>query len=342
MTAAMPDKTMRCIFCLMNRLSTAEHVFQYSIGGTLVTDRVCQSCNSFLGTEVDAPLVDHLFVAFRRSDLGLPGTSGKLPDGLRLFLGDLTLASGPNVKLRVSTDPWTGKPDVYRFYGVSETPLASGKVQRRIVVDARDVGRIPTILQRERRRGGLPALSEKELAREVDQAVRNMETIEKPEAIANVSVDLAAFRRGMLKIAYELAFLWLGEAYLDDPTAAVLRDVILGRTAEQDAQLRGRIEIGANTPVFRFWAEQRDCHVAFSTTLDERIAVNLRIFDSLSACIVVTEKASHYLRDPFDPQRIRFLLIDPAAHAMRHTSFIDELQKMTARQRDVTDLRKAL
>lgn len=110
MTAAMPDKTMRCIFCLMDRLCTVEHVFQYAIGGTLVTDRVCQSCNSFLGTEVDAPLVHHPFVAFRRSDLGLPGTRGKLLDGWRLFLGDLTLASDPNVKLRVSTDPRTGKP----------------------------------------------------------------------------------------------------------------------------------------------------------------------------------------------------------------------------------------
>ena len=331
MTAALPQKTMRCIFCLLDRLPAAEHVFQYAIGGTLVIDRVCESCNSFLGSKVDARLVDHPLVAFRRSSLGLRGTSGKLPDGLRLLFGDLTLAGDPDVKLRVSTDPRTGEPDVYRFYSVSETPLANGKVERRVVVDARDVKQLPTILQRERQRAGLASLSKQELDQEVAQAVRNTRTIEKAEAIASISVDLAAFRRGMLKIAYELAFLWLGEAYLDDPMAAVLRDVVFGRTAEQDAQLHGRIEIGADMPVFRFWAEQQDCHVAFSVALDRRVLVNLRVFDILSARMVVTEKASRYLQDQFDPQRVRFLLIDPAACAMRHTSFVDELQKITAR-----------
>ena len=69
MTAALPQKMMRCIFCLLDRLSAAEHVFQRAVGGTLVIDWVCERLNSFLGSKVDASLADHPLVAFRRSSL---------------------------------------------------------------------------------------------------------------------------------------------------------------------------------------------------------------------------------------------------------------------------------
>ncbi len=56
--------------------------------------------------------------------------------------------------------------------------------------------------------------------------MQGAQTIEHPEVFYRLKFDMASIRRGILKIAYELAFLWLGESYLDDPMAAILRSVV--------------------------------------------------------------------------------------------------------------------
>jgi transposase, IS6 family len=68
--------TMRCIFCLKERPGSEEHVFPLAIGGTLTTDRVCEPCNSTLGSRVDSALTDNFAVRIRRAELGLAGNSG--------------------------------------------------------------------------------------------------------------------------------------------------------------------------------------------------------------------------------------------------------------------------
>ena len=78
---------MRCIFCLEEKAENEEHVFPLAIGGCLITKRVCEGCNSKLGTSVDAPLIDHLFVLLRRAELGIAGRGG-VPDAYRHILGD--------------------------------------------------------------------------------------------------------------------------------------------------------------------------------------------------------------------------------------------------------------
>jgi hypothetical protein len=85
---------MRCIWCLDERPPGNEHVFQLAIGGTLRLDRVCDTgppgvspCNAKLGNIADAPLVDHELILMRRSELGLAGNSGKVPDAALALLG---------------------------------------------------------------------------------------------------------------------------------------------------------------------------------------------------------------------------------------------------------------
>lgn len=47
---------MLCIFCCQERAPSCEHVLPLAIGGTITTDRVCEECNSTLGSRVDAAL----------------------------------------------------------------------------------------------------------------------------------------------------------------------------------------------------------------------------------------------------------------------------------------------
>jgi hypothetical protein len=58
---------MRCIFCLNERPGSKEHVFALAIGGRLTTDRVCEPCNSTLGSRVDAALSDFFSIRVRRT-----------------------------------------------------------------------------------------------------------------------------------------------------------------------------------------------------------------------------------------------------------------------------------
>jgi hypothetical protein len=62
------------------------------------------------------------------------------------------------------------------------------------------------------------------------------------------------YRRGIFKIAYELAFLWLGESYLDDPMAAKLRSAVLEGVEPESLGIRGTIQIGCEVEPLRFWA----------------------------------------------------------------------------------------
>jgi len=120
-------------------------------------------------------------------------------------------------------------------------------VKRQIIIDAKDAGQLDTIIQGKRKRAGFEPLSEEELRAQVASILAaGVQTIEKPELHHEIKIDLAEFRKGLLKIAYELAFIWLGESYLEDPMAAQLRDVILSRSDEQTAGLRGTIAIGCD------------------------------------------------------------------------------------------------
>lgn len=322
---------MRCIFCLEERPPSDEHVFPLAIGGTLHTDRVCAPCNSLLGNSVDAALCNHVFTVMRRWQLKLPGNSGSVPDGLKELLGEGVLVSDPNVRLKVTSNPTDAVPNLRMLYSVREIELPDGSEVKQIIIDAKDAKQVGTIIERERKRAGAAPLSKDELNNQIAAILAaGPQTIERPQLRHQVGVDLVAFHNGLLKIAYELAFLWLGESYIDDPMAAKLRDVILSRTDEQSAALRGTITFGSDIEPLHFWADDRDCHVAYCMVADARVAVCLKIFDVFSAVIAVSEEKDRYLKGQFDADKIRFIHIDPVASKQRESSFLDEIGRISA------------
>jgi len=216
---------MRCIFCSKERSPSLEHVFPSAIGGTVTTDRVCASCNSELGSRVDAALCDFLPVRMRRAKLNLVGNSGVAPAWYEIFLGEGKLVGESAGRIQTTFDKMTGKLVHRKLHHATDVILPDGQKVRRVTVDIQDKEQIPKIIQRERKRHGLPPLSENELVIEARKST--VETIEQPNLLMDVQVSFAYLQHAVLKIAYELAFLWLGEAYLDDPLAASLRAAIL-------------------------------------------------------------------------------------------------------------------
>jgi hypothetical protein len=146
----------------------------------------------------------------------------------------------------------------------------------------------------------------------------------------------------MIKIAYELAFLWLGEAYLDDRSAAELRAAIMDQDIASTDGVLGFVGYAQGCDAFNFWIPNRAHHLAYSTVINERsatgiirrIAIAVRVFDIYAAVIPVTNEAAHYLRGvPDDLAMLRFVVIDAISGKMHNTHFQDEQHRLAAAMR---------
>ena len=321
-------ETIQCIFCNNERLESEEHVFPSAIGGSLTIRQVCSECNSFLGSKVDSFLCDHFLIQSRRYFLGLEGKSGKVPDFFKI-MGPGTLASDPSHRIKASTNPDTRKMEIRKLFH-SEDLISDdgGKKVRKISIDSRDSDQIPKIIQRERKRAGLEPYSQEELEKVVSSTLKNISSVQNPEVRFQIQMDLKDFRRCLFKIAYELAFYWLGYDYISDPMAIRIRDVILGHESEESAKLRGTITIGPDFDPVKFWAEEKNSHIAYSSILRSDLLIVLKIFDIFSAVIVVSEENSRYIRNPFEQEKIRFLKLDPVLGGKTESSFHEESARL--------------
>ena len=300
-----------------------------AIGGTFTIDRVCVDCNSWLGANVDAALTDHLMIVVRRWQLGLAGNSGAVPDGIRAVLGKGVLASDPTRRFVLETNPETGKLEHRGLYHSKEITREDGTRIKQIMIDAKDAGQIGTILQRERKRAGVPPLSSEELEKEVSQILsQGVQTLERPELRHEIAVDIAQYRRAIFKIAYELACTWIGNGYLEDPVAAKLRNVVLGQLDEKDAGLSGQINLGVDLAPLMLWSADAESHIAFVTVTGSSLVIFIRIFDSFSALIEASRQAEQYAHGQLDPAVVRFVGINPVSGKVRESSFLDEIGRL--------------
>ena len=216
---------MRCIFCLNDRPPGNEPVFPRAIGGTLRINRVCdevlegtRSSNSMLGSVVDALLTDHPFIAVHRERLNLPGYSGKVPNAVKMLLGQGgVLATDSTQKVRLVKNGVTGKLEPQLLYHKKSELLPEGSTRYGITIDARGgFDEVKRLLIREVRRAkqgnpGATVPTNAEIDAVARKCVENVKEIEAPTVEYKLQIDVAKFRRAIFKIAYELAFTWLGE-----------------------------------------------------------------------------------------------------------------------------------
>jgi hypothetical protein len=277
---------------------------------------------------VDSALCDFLPVRQRRSELGLAGNADAPPVPMEMLLGVAKFAGQPERRIETRYDPDTGKLDHRLLHHAADVVMPDGTKVRQISIDARDKEQIPKIIQRERKRHGMRPLSEAELAKQVAKEAQNISTIDNLAIRKDLSVSFAYLPHAMLKIAYELAFLWLGESYLDDPKGAELRAAIcFPDVASTDAINAYVGELKGCTP-FDFWTPHRAHHLAYASELrGQQIFVAVRVFDIYAAVVPVTNQPARYLRAPLDP-KLRFLAIDSTTGRIWDTSFLDEQRRL--------------
>jgi hypothetical protein len=314
------------MFCLKDRPGSLEHVFPLAVGGCLTTLRVCEPCNSFLGREVDSGLTNNVLVVLRRSQLGLAGNSGTVPNPFKTIFRHGTLADRPDHRVVVEFNTQKKMFDVRLLHHESMVTLPDGREVKQILVDASKAASLPKILQRERKRAGQPPATPEELEKELANVEQR--TIEHPPVKHSIAINEAALRRGVLKIVYELAFLWLGEDYLDDPVAAQFRSAILSGDESSLGDIRREITGAQDCDAFRFWSPNKDMHFAYSTCSEEGIMLCVRIFDVAAARIIVAADPHKYLTAGFADRRLRFLAIDPVTRRSRESAFIQEMGRI--------------
>jgi hypothetical protein len=310
---------MRCAFCLSSEPPSGfseEHVFPEAIGGTLVVPFVCKACNDRLGHSVDVALTDHTLVQIRRHVLGIRGKTGAIPNPFARAV----MADDPTQKLRVQFDPkQPGRADIYVRPFVERTQTEAEAGTLRVRIDAADSHRLGDIINTALARAGAATLSPER----IDQLKANIVTTENPHVTVPMSFDLSEYRRGLMKIVYELARLWLGDSYLDDPTAGVLRRFILDDKLPLDSAvkhpIRGRLRMAPKAPLLPFWDDYREhltgCMVDNSSSLGVMVSI-LGVFDG---AVRITDSPESY------PQRQqRFVAIHATSGATRECSFEEE------------------
>lgn len=321
---------MLCIFCINERPASREHVVPLAVGGTITTDRVCKHCNSMLGSRVDVALSDFFPIRTRRAQLGLKGNAGEAPYLFEMLLGEGKLIGRAANRVQTTFNKKTGKLDARQLYHASTVVRPDGTKARQITLDARDIGQLPIIIQRERKRQGLPPLSAEQLTVAAQDFTAT--TVDKPLIQKSISVSFAFLRHAMIKIAYELAFLWLGEAYLDDPLAAEMRAAICADDLASTDHLFGYVGDAANCTAFDFWTPHEAHHLAYASivTMNDiaNVVVCVRIFDLYAAAIVVSCDPNRYIRHHADRMKLRFLAIDSVSGQTIDTSFDGESRRL--------------
>jgi hypothetical protein len=308
---------VRCFFCLEEKDPGDEHVFPEAIGGTLETDRVCRSCNSFLGHEVDARLTDHPAILRKRHEFGMTTSAGKPVDPTGKLFREGRLASDPEKRIRTVPDPVTGEIVPKILPHRRQTKDEDGNDIVEMALDASDLGALEKVVQRHRKSAGLEPLPYEGVQALLAGAQRNMRTIEQPEVLYFGEIDIFHYQRAICKIAYELACIWIGDEYIDDPVAKPLRDFILKGT---EGKVSKAIRPDGGLGSMSLWQSEPQAHIGLAVQEGNDIVVWVRIFDTMSGAVLVTNRAAAYpsLTDG------RFLLIDLHGNESRSSTLTDE------------------
>lgn len=196
-----------------------EHIIPDSIGGVLEYKlRVDADKNAILGNLVDAPLVSSPLIAAQRLMHGIKSRSG---DPAWKVRGKI---KGTNKQVEV-TFPSNGDTQVY--------------VRRPIEMDTTgDKGNL-TVYSKDQE-SVLRTLVEN-CARKGKTVVVDSEVSLGSDIEVDLSVDLTAIKRGLMKIAYAALYEYLGDAFLDDPLIPEWTKALFSQTAEEamSARIRG-------------------------------------------------------------------------------------------------------
>lgn len=211
----MEDKNMRCIVCQITEAGSKEHIVPEMLGNkNFVTYSLCEDCNQTLGRTVDCHLKENYFVNKIRNDLG---------EDVPLF-----------------HDTFESEGKKYRTDGksIDFVPGENKRCDSILQVEATNFKEGLKAARKNLLRDGLSP-------DEVNSLLANAKETEVTKEVeyhGTVPVDKGRFLLACVKMAYEFAFEVLGEAYLNDPVAEIIRKILRIGMEDKDGALPVIIE----------------------------------------------------------------------------------------------------
>lgn len=309
---------MKCIICKQQKENlTKEHIFPDAIGGTLITTNVCKSCNDRLGHSIDHHLVNHWLIQSERMLLKIGGKSGIIPNPLEKGV----LANDPNQRIdyRFSKD---GEPkEVYILPKVEKIINEDGTGTLNILIDKKDKDKLPIMINKVLKRNGKPAMTQDEINEQILEVTDSY-----PKILMEASFDLIQYKRALLKIAYELAFYWLGDNYFEDSTGEMIRNCVLDDNLSEDFSstypIKGTIGLIDKKAMFNFQDEDAKNHLAFMNADGDKICCYLKIFNIFEAIVEISNDAKKYPNF-----KGNFISINPLSGVIKESSYLEAILK---------------
>ena len=213
----------QCIFCMKQKEDkefNKEHIILEALGGKGDKDiclQVCTSCNSSLGTRVDASLLNHSIAKYMRYCLKIRGKNG-VPNpfkGMEITYADTPVVGELKVNKEGKINGFRAKHQVIDYNG------------KRLIIGPRKG--FAAYVNSELIKCNREPLTEKEILENKfdfgEPKIPHIASIEFPEEIRTQYL-IYAFPT-LLKMSYEYCFTMLGEKYLRDSVATDIRNFLM-------------------------------------------------------------------------------------------------------------------
>jgi len=279
-----------CIFCLKPKPRddrSVEHVFPESLGGTITMIEVCRTCNSRIGTQVDRYLTDHWAIQNDRLLKGLRGKDGKLPNPFAR--GRSEDKYGNPVQVRMEH----GKiSDIYAVTNIKPVKNEGGVITGYdVTVDGRDEAKLPDIIAGLKKRHAA-------LGQDLNVGDQRVRTDAGSQITQHVPFDTYQYYRAILKVGYELTYLFCGPAYLDDPIGTRIRDLINSPCVTLEdieaAQIGGGIGPLGGQPSRLLFPPENDHLTASVNRVGDLIGVTVNILNTFEGTMCMSRTAHRY------------------------------------------------
>ena len=269
-----------------------EHVIPKALGGSFTIDRVCQDCDNALGGTADQYLIQQMDVQKRRIDLVLKGQRGGIPEK---HPARIVNVDNPSHHVRLETDPVTGNERIRTVsrveFKVTKMPNGTLIQPVNVHIDMADRDKAFVLARKALRNAGLE--NDDDIERIASEFAASLEIADEvAQFYRETEIQRDGQHQGLLKVAYELAWYWLGDAWLYDPVAISMRDMLQGRTAA--APIQARVYNDPDRAIMPVGGDPRLLHVAFITEHYGRLFVFIRLFDVFTAGFVVTGSPTIY------------------------------------------------
>ena len=275
----------QCIFCMEwkeDKEFNREHIILEALGGKGDKDiclNVCTSCNSSLGTRVDASLLNQSITKYMRYKFKIKGKNG-IPNpfkGIEIKYADTPIVGELKVNREGRINGFRAKHQVLDYNG------------KKLIVGPRK--RFAQYVNNRLIQNGIQPLAEKYILENRFEfgkpKIPNVEYIEFPEEVKEQYL-IYAFPT-MLKMAYEYCFVMLGEKYLNDCMATDIRNFLMKYDYKKDT------EYYSPTKASMEWINEEKKEISLKMQVDNNnIWVEIVLWGMVLVDICMSEYAFEY------------------------------------------------